>query len=62
MIDVFVKFKSMARRQSRHKINVLRNDGESEYVSSEFDALCEKGGIVHDVVPPYTPNKMGVHR
>lgn len=62
MIDVFVKFKSMVGRQSCHEINVLRNDGESEYVSSEFDALCEKGGIVHDVVTPYAPNKIGVHR
>ncbi|MCI53990.1 copia-type polyprotein, partial [Trifolium medium] len=34
-------------------------DGGGEYVSKEFDTLCEKEGIVHEVVPPYTPQQNG---
>jgi transposase InsO family protein len=59
VLDVFIKFKSMVERQSGHKIKVLRTDGGGEYVSKDFDALCEKDGIVHDVVPPYTPQQNG---
>ena len=35
-------------------------DGGGEYVSKDFDALCVKEGIVHEVVPPYTPQQNGV--
>lgn len=30
-----------------------------EYVSKDFNALCEKEWIVHEVVPPYTPQQNG---
>ena len=50
VIEVFTKFKSMVERQSGRKL-----DGGGEYVSKDFDKLCEKEGIVHEVVPPYTP-------
>lgn len=53
--DVFIKFKSMVERQSGHKNKVLRTDGGGEYVSNKFNALYEKEGIVHEVVPSYTP-------
>ena len=59
VLDVFIKFKSMIERQSGHKIKVLRTDGGGEYVSRDFGALCERDGIVHDVVPPYTPQQNG---
>lgn len=52
MIDVFTKFKSMMERQSGHKIKISRTDGGGEYVSSNFDALCEKEGILNEVVSP----------
>ena len=38
----------------------MRNDGDEEYVSKDFNASCMKEGIVHEVVPPYTPQQNGV--
>ena len=52
VIEVFTKFKSMVERQSGRKLNVLRTHGGGEYVSKYFDKLCEKEGIVREVVPP----------
>ena len=59
MIEVFSKFKSMFERQSGRKLKVLRTDGGGEYVSKHFDMLREKEGIIHEVVPPYTPQQNG---
>ncbi|GAU30981.1 hypothetical protein TSUD_104950 [Trifolium subterraneum] len=59
VLDVFIKYKSMVERQSGHKLKTLRTDGGGEYVSNEFDALCEKEGIVHEVTPPHTPQQNG---
>ncbi|PNX58084.1 retrovirus-related Pol polyprotein from transposon TNT 1-94 [Trifolium pratense] len=50
----------MVERQSGHMIKVLRTDGGGEYVSKEFDTLCERDGIIHEVVPSYTPQQNGV--
>lgn len=58
MIGVFIKFKAMVERHNGHKIKVLRTDGGGEYVSKYFDTLCIQEGIMHKVVPPYTPKKM----
>lgn len=49
----------MVKRQNNHKINTLRTDDGGEYVSKEFDALCEREGIMHEVAPPYTPQQNG---
>ena len=38
----------------------LRIDGDGEYVSKDIDRLCEKEGIMYEVVPPYTPQKNGI--
>lgn len=59
MIDVFTKFKAMVKRQSGHKIKFIRKDGGVEYVPKDFDTLCTKEGIVHEVVPPYTHQQNG---
>src|ERR1051325_276383 len=49
----------MVKRQSGRKLKVMRTGGGGEYVSKYFDKLCEKEGIVHEVVPPYTPQQNG---
>ncbi|GAU40455.1 hypothetical protein TSUD_141350 [Trifolium subterraneum] len=59
VMDVFTRFKSMVERQSGHKLKTLRTDGGGEYMSNEFKALCEREGIIHEVVPPYTPQQNG---
>ena len=50
----------MVERQIGRKLKVLRTDGGGEYVLKDFDKLCEKEGIVHEVVPPYTPQQNGI--
>ena len=47
----------MVKRKSGRKLKVLRTSGDGDYVSKEFDKLCEKEGIMHEVVPPYTPQQ-----
>jgi len=59
VFEVFRKLKSLVEKQSGYKIKTLRTDGGGEYVSSEFEVFCTKEGIVHDVVPPYTPQQNG---
>ncbi|GAU43423.1 hypothetical protein TSUD_334860 [Trifolium subterraneum] len=59
VLSVFKKFKSVVERQSGHKLKVLRTDGGGEYVSHDFAELCESEGIVHEVIPPYTPQHNG---
>ncbi|GAU26253.1 hypothetical protein TSUD_224440 [Trifolium subterraneum] len=59
VFDVFKKFKAMAKKQSDHKLKVLKTDGGGEYVSKVFSEFCEAEGIVHEVIPPYTPQQNG---
>ncbi|GAU50018.1 hypothetical protein TSUD_331710 [Trifolium subterraneum] len=59
VFDVFKKFKAMAEKQSDHKLKVLKTDGGGEYVSKVFSEFCEAEGIVHEVIPPYTPQQNG---
>ncbi|GAU15418.1 hypothetical protein TSUD_44550 [Trifolium subterraneum] len=59
VFDVFKKFKVMAEKQSDHKLKVLKTDGGGEYVSNAFSEYCEAEGIMHEVIPPYTPQQNG---
>ncbi|KAK2359039.1 hypothetical protein QL285_096166 [Trifolium repens] len=59
VFDIFKKFKAMVEKQSDHKLKVLRTDGGGEYLSKEFTEFCEVEGIVHEVIPPYTPQQNG---
>lgn len=43
------------KKQSDHKIKTLKIDGGGEYASNEFVKFCYQEGIIHEVVPPYTP-------
>jgi transposase InsO family protein len=59
VLSVFKKFKSVVERQIGHKLKLLRTDGGGEYMSHDFAEFCESEGIVHEVVPPYTPQQNG---
>lgn len=50
----------MIKRQSDQKLNIQRTYCCGEYVSKDFNILCKKEGIVHGVVPPYTPQQNGI--
>lgn len=60
VFEVFKKFKSMVKRQKDHKFKVLKTDGGGEYVSKDFERFVDQEGIVHEVVPPYTPQQNGI--
>ena len=62
MIEVFSKFKSMVERKSGRKLKILRTDGDGEYVLKDLDMLCEKEGIMHDVVPLTFHNTMELQK
>lgn len=47
----------MVERQSDYKIKTLKIDGGGEYVLNDFGKFCDQEGIVHDVVPPQTPQQ-----
>lgn len=55
VFKVFKKIKSMVERQSNHKLKVLKIYGRGEYVSKYFERFCDQEGMVHEVVPSYTP-------
>lgn len=54
-IEVFTKFKSMVEKQSGHKIKTLKSDGDWEYIHQ----MILMHYIVHEMVPPYTPQQNG---
>jgi hypothetical protein len=55
--DVALQAQPAKEKKGKGKWNKGRGGGE--YVSNEFDALCERERIVHEVVPPYTPQQNG---
>ncbi|CAJ2677087.1 unnamed protein product [Trifolium pratense] len=59
VFEIFKKFKATVERQSGKRLKTLRTDGGGEYVSHEFAKFCDNEGIVHDIVPPYTPQQNG---
>lgn len=42
VVDVFPTFKSMVERKNGQKLKILRKNGGGEYVSKDFDNLCDK--------------------
>lgn len=56
----FRKFKLLVEKQVGHAIKRLRIDGGCEYTSIEFSQFCEKEGIEHEVIKPYTPQHNGI--
>lgn len=56
----FVKFCSMAERQSSQQIRVLRTDSGGEFNSGEMSKFCANKGILHEITAPYTPQHNGL--
>lgn len=55
ILEVFKKFKSMVKRKSDHIFKFLKMKGGGKYVSNAFVRFYDQKGIIHEVVPPYTP-------
>lgn len=60
VFNKFISFKAMAEKQCGNKLKLLRSDGGGEYVSHEFHSYCDKEGITHEIVVPYTPQHNGI--
>nr|KYP39567.1 Retrovirus-related Pol polyprotein from transposon TNT 1-94 [Cajanus cajan] len=58
--NCFVQFKKLVEKQSGKVIKILRSDGGGEYNNGEFASFYKKEGIIHEIVPPYTPQHNGV--
>nr|XP_027188428.1 uncharacterized protein LOC113785766 [Cicer arietinum] len=58
--EMFKNFKVKVEKQSQKTIKGLRIDGGGEYTSHEFEELCVKHGIEHEVTAPYTPQHNGL--
>lgn len=59
---MFIKFKFMVEMQSGHKIKFIRYNGGGEYVSNEFDVLCQGHALFMSLCHHIHPNKMGLLR
>ena len=57
---MFLQFKALVEKQSGKVLKTLRTDGGGEYTSNSFEILCVKGGIIHEVIAPCTPQHNGV--
>ena len=52
--------KAEAESQLDRKIKRLRSDRDGEYFSNEFNLFCREHGIIHERMPPYSPQSNGV--
>lgn len=57
---IFKKFKTLAEKESRCELKLLRTDRGEEFVSHQFATLCEEDGIHRHLTAPYTPQQNGV--
>jgi transposase InsO family protein len=51
----FKIYKAEVENQLKKKIKRLRSDRGGEYFSKEFDLFCEEHGIIHERMPPFSP-------
>ena len=58
--DKFKIYKAEVKNEKDKKIKMVQSDRGGEYFSNEFDALCEKHGIIHQRSNPFTPQENGL--
>src|SRR5438132_2414826 len=59
-LDYFKIYKAEVENQLERKIKRLRSDHGGEYFPKIFDVLCEEHGIIHERIPPYSPQSNGI--
>nr|ABA98225.1 retrotransposon protein, putative, Ty1-copia subclass [Oryza sativa Japonica Group] len=59
-LHYFKIYKAEVENQLERKIKRLRSDRGGEYFSNEFASFCEEFGIIHERMPPYSPQSNGV--
>jgi transposase InsO family protein len=59
-LNCFKTYKAEVENQVEKKIKRFRSDCGGEYFSNEFDLFCAEHGIIHERMPPYSPQSNGV--
>ena len=54
-LDYIKIYKAEVENQLKRKIKRIRSDRGGEYFPRLFDEFCEKHGIIHERMPPYSP-------
>ena len=60
VLEIFIKYKNEVENQKNKKIKRLKTDRGGEYESNSFKEFCEQNGIIHEVIPPYSPKSNGI--
>ncbi|PLW10729.1 hypothetical protein PCANC_21287, partial [Puccinia coronata f. sp. avenae] len=55
-----VKYKNLYEKQTGNSIKKLVTDGGGEFCNKVLGAILKRGGIQHNVAPPYTPQHNGL--
>ena len=61
--EAFEKFKIFKKRveqETKTELKTLRTDRGGDFVSREFQSYCDKYGINHHLIAPYSPQQNGV--
>jgi hypothetical protein len=59
-LNYFKTYKAEVENQLEKKIKRFMSDCGGEYFSNEFDLLYAEHGIIHERMPPYSPQSNGV--
>jgi transposase InsO family protein len=58
-LNYFKTCKAEVENQLEKKIKHFRSDRGGEYFSNKFDLFCAEHGIIHERMPPYSPQSNG---
>jgi transposase InsO family protein len=58
-LNCFKTYKAEVENQIEKKIKCFRSDRGGEYLSNKFDLFCAEHGIIHERMPPYSPQSNG---
>ena len=59
-MNMFLTYKAEVENQLNENIKILKSDRGGEYESNNFSELCDKFGIIHQTVTPYTSQQNGI--
>jgi transposase InsO family protein len=59
-LHYFKIYNAEVENQLEKKIKRIRSDHGGEYFSNIFTSFCEEHGIIHEGMPPYSPQSNGV--
>ena len=59
-LDFFKIYKAEVENQLERKIKRVQSDRGGEYFSNEFNLFCSEHGIIHERMPPNSPQSNGI--